>query len=300
MKNILVTLIITFAICNHTNAQFLKKLSQKAKETAERTIERKAEQKTEEATEKVMDSLFESKGNASKKNKNSNTSEDYSNDNEENTNDTSLLENIVSSSNASYEPQYIFPVTATIEVEDVSANAKKTTMKQGYGKQSLITEMESGNNPIIVDMKNQTAVMLDIKAGTAQVMSLKWMEKMMGSKTIEETSSNQPKVVKTGKSKQMNGYNCYEYNIFYEEGKINAWFAPDVTFDYQDYLRGMAKMFSKKAEENPSQLLNTKYGYVMEMTAYTKENKKQSSMKVIELNEKVRMITMKNFKIQKL
>jgi hypothetical protein len=48
------------------------------------------------------------------------------------------------------------------------------------------------------------------------------------------------------------------------------------------------------------QLLNTNYGYVMEMTFYNKQNEAQNSMKVIALEEKARMITMDNFKIQKL
>lgn len=292
-------MLFSFLLINiNVNAQFLKKLGDKAKEATERALERKTEEKVEKTTEEAVDEVFEAPKKVTKKKKNKKKSN--ADTQIETTVEESQFPGNIFSGDANYEDQYLFPVTATIELEDSSADVKKMTMKQGYGKQSLITEMESGNTPIIVDMKNQSAVMLDIKAGTAQVMSLEWMEKMMGgSNTTEETSANQPKVVKTGKTKKMNGYTCYEYNIYHEEGKINAWYAPDVKFDYQDYLRGMAKMFSKKNEENPSQLLNTDYGYVMEMTAFTKENKKQSSMKVIKLEEKVRMITMSLFKIQK-
>lgn len=281
------------------SAQLLKRLGDKAKQATERVLERKTEEKVEKTTEDAVDEVFEAPKKVTKKNKDKENP--VANSQSEKTVEDSQYPGNIFSGDANYESQYLFSVTATIELEDSSADVQKMTMKQGYGKQSLITEMESGNTPIIVDMKNQSAVMLDIKAGTAQVMSLDWMEKMMGgNNTTEETSTNQPKVVKTGKTKKINGYTCYEYNIFHEAGKINAWFAPDVKFEYQDYLRGMAKMFSKKAEENPSQLLNTQYGYVMEMTAFTKQNKKQSSMKVIKLEEKVRMITMSLFKIQKI
>lgn len=295
-----ILMLFSFLLINiNVNAQFLKKLGDKTKEATERALERKTEEKVEKTTEEAVDEVFEAPKKVTKKKKIKKKSNEDSQI--ESISEESQISSNTFSSEANYEDQYLFPVTATIELEDVSADVQKMTMKQGYGKQSLITEMESGNTPIIVDMKNQSAVMLDIKAGTAQVMSLEWMEKMMGgSNTTEETSANQPKVVKTGKTKKMNGYTCYEYNIYHEEGKINAWYAPHIKFDYQDYLRGMAKMFSKKNEENPSQLLNTQYGYVMEMTAFTKENKKQSSMKVIKLEEKVRMITMSLFKIQKI
>ena len=151
-------------------------------------------------------------------------------------------------------------------------------------------------------MKNQSAIILNTNGGTAQIMSLKWMENMMGNQNIssEETSDIVHSVNKTGKTKMMNGYTCHEYIISHQDGTINAWYAPDVKFEYQDYLRGMAKLFSKKKAENPIQLLNTNYGYVMEMTVYNKKNEKQNSMKIIALEEKVRMINMDLFKIQKL
>lgn len=297
MKNILVTLIMIFIYCPSSDAQIFKKLSDKAQKSVERALERKTEEKIEKATEAAVDTVFEAPNKVVKKKKKKNNRKQ----------DDSVAEidssDLVSQmGNATYEPTYVFPVTATIEVEDVNANLKKTTMKQGYGKQALLTEMGKNGDPIIIDMKNQSAILLDINKGTAQVMSLEWMQKMMGDQSItsEEIADVAPEVKKTGKKKVMNGYTCHEYTITYEEGSINAWYAPDVKFEYQDYLRGMAKMFSKKKEENPMQLLNTAYGYVMEMTFYDKESKKQNSMKVIALEEKVRMITMNNFKIQKL
>jgi len=280
----------------NANAQFFKKLEQKVKETAERTIERKVDEKAERTTEKVLDTILE-KPERVLKSKKSTTKSDVDNEPI-----MSMDDFMNSSGNVAYEPKYIFNVTATIETEDANSALKKMTMKQGYGKNALLTEMEIDGDPIIIDMKNLTAIMLSINDGTAQVMSLQWMEKMMGNSGTESAPSSDVKstVQKTGKTKNMNGYMCHEYNITFEGGKINTWYAPDVTFEYQDYLRGMAKMFSSKKEENPTQLLNTEYGYVMEMTFFTPQGIKQNSMKVIALSEKVRMITMDNFKIQKL
>ena len=294
MKNIITFFAIAVISIPNVNAQILKKLKDKVQQSTERAVERKVDEKIEQSTEAAVDTLFESPKKSKKQKKDK--------DKVKNEPETRAFPGNILSGEANYEEKYIFHVTATIEVEDVNANLKKTTMKQGYGKQALLTEMEKNGDPIIVDMKNESAILLNISNGTAQIMSLAWMEKMMGNQNAsdEEATQVKPTVKKTGKTKTINGYTCHEYDIFYEEGKINAWYAPDVEFEYQDYLRGMAKMFSKKKEENPMQLLNTDYGYVMEMTFYNKQNTKQNSMKVIDLEEKVRMITMNNFKIQKL
>ena len=295
MKKIYLMLVMTFIFSHSINAQFFKKLQDKAQQSMERALERKTDEKIDQTTEATVDSIFEApkKITSKKQRKQKKTTE-------ESTVDTQGM--ISQMGNATYESKYVFPVTATIEVEDVSANVKKTTMKQGYGKKALITEMEKNGDPFIIDMKNESAIMLNISSGTAQVMSLQWMEKMMGNQSIssQEASDVVPTVKKTGKTKVMNGYTCHEYTITYEEGRINAWYAPDVKFEYQDYLRGMSKLFSKKKEENPMQLLNTDYGYVMEMTFFNKQSKKQNTMKVVALDEKVRMINMSLFKIQKL
>lgn len=297
MKRIYAMLVMIFVFSQSINAQFFKKLQDKAQQSMERALERKTDEKIDQTTEATVDTIFEAPKkikNRSKKNESATKKG----------NQTEFPGNIFSGNDHAikYESKYIFPVTATIEVEDLTSNLKKTTMKQGYGKESLITEMEKSGDPFIIDMKNESVIMLNISSGTAQVMSLQWMEKMMGNQSIssQEASDVVPTVKKTGKTKVMNGYTCHEYNIVYEEGKINAWYAPDVKFDYQDYLRGMSKLFSKKKEENPMQLLNTDYGYVMEMTFFNKQSKKQNSMKVVALDEKVRMINMSLFKIQKL
>lgn len=295
MKHFCLILLMTLFFSHTINAQFFKKLQDKAQQSMERALERKTDEKINQTTEATVDTIFEAPKKISKKKqrKQKKASKESNVDTQE---------MIAQMGNATHEPKYVFPVTATIEVEDVTANSKKTTMKQGYGKEALITEMEKSGDPFIIDMKNQSAIMLDISNGTAQVMSLEWMEKMMGNQDIssQEASDVVPSVKKTGKTKMMNGYTCYEYNITYDEGRINAWYTPDVKFEYQDYLRGMSKLFSKKKEENPMQLLNTDYGYVMEMTFFNKQSKKQSSMKVIALEEKVRMINMSLFTIQKL
>ncbi|MVO09479.1 DUF4412 domain-containing protein [Flavobacterium sp. TP390] len=296
MKHFCLTLLMTLFFSHAINAQFFKKLQDKAQQSMERALERKTDEKIDQTSEATMDTIFEVPKKIKKKSKKNKP--ETKNDNQNEFPGNIFTEN----DEIKYESKYIFPVTATIEMEDVTSNLKKTTMKQGYGKEALLTEIDKNGDPFIIDMKNETAIMLNVSNGTAQVMSLEWMEKIMGDQGIssQETLDVVPSVKKTGKTKMMNGYKCHEYTITYEKGLINAWYAPDVKFEYQDYLRGMSKLFSKKKEESPIQLLNTDYGYVMEMTFFNEQSKKQSSMKVIAIEEKVRMINMSLFTIQKL
>ena len=297
MKHFYLILLLSLSCSHSINAQLFKKLQDKAQQSMERALERKTDEKIDQTTEATVDTIFETPKKIKNKSKKKKSTTQKGNQ-------TEFPGNIFNENDDAikYEPKYVFPVTATIEVEDLTSNLQKTTMKQGYGKEALLTEMEKNGDPFIIDMKNESAIMLDISSGIAQVMSLEWMGKMMGNQDIssQEASDVVPSVKKTGKTKMMNGYTCHEYNITYDGGRINAWYAPDVKFDYQDYLRGMSKLFSKKKEENPMQLLNTDYGYVMEMTFFNKQSKKQNTMKVVALEEKVRMINMSLYNIQKL
>ena len=125
------------------------------------------------------------------------------------------------------------------------------------------------------------------------------MQKMMGKSANNTEKNNSPTIEKTSKTKKMNGYTCYEYNIKDGNTLVNAWFAPNVNFDYQDYLSGFTKMFSGKKSNNPIHLLNDGMGYVMKMTAYEK-GEKISEMEVVSLSKTPKTITLSNYSIEKM
>lgn len=283
-----------FTVNQSSQAQFWKKLKERVEKTVEETVSRKIEKKAEEKTEETIDNVFEKKEKKQKTSKKKTSSK-----NKEQIDMSGMMEGIMNSGNAKIESKYVFPITATLFVENYKGKETSNTMKQSYGKDAILSVVDASPAPIINDFKNNSAIILDIKKNTAQVMSLAWMQKMMGGNTDDDNANEKGKVTKTGKTKQMNGYTCHEYNIVYEDVKMNAWFAPNVNFSYQDYLRGFAKMFAGKKTANPVALLNDGYGYVMEMTAYQK-GKKMSYMKVTELSEKQKVIDLANYKIEKM
>lgn len=268
MKTYLLFYAILLGSYQNSEGQILKKLEKKAKESVERTLERKTEEKVANTTEKAIDSVFEAPKRNSKKN---HTKKEIASNGILTRNTTVEIED-----------RYLFQYTATIELEDFTNKNSKTVIKQGYGDQSLITTMEQANNPIIIDLKNQSAIMLNINKGTAQIIALDWMKKITNNTSYSSSKKQQlPKVEKTGNSISINGNTCHEYNIYHEGGFINAWFAPNVPFHYQDYLSGMNKLFDPNQNNNSTNLLPSEYGYLMLMTMYSKEKENNLHLKLL-------------------
>lgn len=71
-------IILMFGCFNAVNAQFLKKLGEKAEKAAERTIERRVEKKASEKTDDAMDEVLEGKKAEKKKDKKKNKKNDNS------------------------------------------------------------------------------------------------------------------------------------------------------------------------------------------------------------------------------
>ena len=74
-------------------------------------------------------------------------------------------------------------------------------------------------------------------------------------------------MIKTGKSKIINGFACYEYILTDEDSETRAWFAPNVPFYYQEYLSSFSKNLGKGNSN-----ISIEQGYVMEMTSFNKNN----------------------------
>ena len=298
LKTIVVTLIFVLS-CTSTQAQFWKKLQKKAEEKIAKEAEKRAEKRVNKKIDKTFDDTEEVlDGKRKRKKKKSNSNSKQTNE-EQQANDMlgGMLGDMMSGKEVKTKTSYTFNITATMQVTDhTKRNGETMQMKQSYGKDGLMSELENPKNIIINDLDNEAAIMIDPKEKTVQVMSLSFMRKMMKQEPIEENDTAE--MTKTGATKTINGYTCHQYIITDEDSKVDAWFAPDVNFDYNDYLSGMNKMFGNK-KSNATSLLNKGQGYVMEMIMYSK-GKKQSEMKITELSEVPTTINMSDYTIQKM
>ncbi|QHI35667.1 hypothetical protein IMCC3317_10130 [Kordia antarctica] len=275
------------------NAQLWKRVKQKVKNK----VEKKVEEKVEKKTDQVLDSLLDAPKDK-KRTKKSSKKESSKKNSMGNLDANSMMDMLNSSKNATYDSEYTFPITATMVV--TSGNSKPQHMTQSYGEKAILSKVKNTPGIILTDFVNETLIMLNVEEKSAQVMSMKMMNMFgMGSDEAESSETTQQKAVKTGKTKTMNGYLCHEYMITAEDAKINAWFAPEVNFNYQDYLSGFSKMFGGNTSANPMTLLSNGNGYVMEMTAIDVKGE-SSTMKVTNISEVTIKINMSSYKVQKL
>lgn len=254
------------------NAQFLKELGERVKERAKYRTEQKVDEKTDQA----MDSLFVKRERKSSPGGNENASTEKA------------------ASGGSFSDVFTYAFTATIEVETYKKKkTEQNTIIQSYGDGSLLSTVE--NNTILHDLENERVFVIDTLSKEAQVSSMKWFIKMAGGSNIEDEKSEDVEVTKTGKTQMMNGYLCHEYVISHEDGKVEAWYAPGVEFDYSDYMQGFSKMFGKKSPPVKSQ-----EGYVMKMVAFDKSGDKINQMEVVDLKERPITIALSDYNITEL
>lgn len=293
-----IRLLLIFCLCIlsvQSEAQFLKKLGEKVSKQMEQKMEKRTEREVDKKTDAALDSLL------APKNKGNRSNQGYSEDDRNRAN--SMLEAMMNGADVETESSYTFPVIATIEVEDYGRRKSDITkMKQGFGDGALYMEMEeSPENQIITDMKNEAMIMVDTKKGTASVMSLAWMKKMgtyKGGDYESDSESSDFDIRKTGNRKTISGYECEEYIFTSEDNKMHVWFAPDVPFDYKDYIEGFTSMFNKKEKNNPMLQLKETYGYMMEMVSYDKKGEKESRMTVTDISKDEKTIDMSTLKVQ--
>ena len=274
LKQLTVALLLIIGATLSLQAQFLDKIIKRT----ERKIEQEEENRTQKQIDKKIDKVFDE------------TEESLE----------GVIKNGSSSGDgtevAEAESSYSFDVTATMLI--TSYNKKKesyTKMKQSYGTNALLSEVNVDQKMLfITDFNNDLAVMINPEAKSATIMSMAMMRKFMSSEEEAEENTT-AKMIKTGATKMINGYKCYQYIITDKKLKIDAWFAPDVDFNYQKHLGGFAKMFGKNNDS--STLLNKGNGYVMEFVFYEKGEKK-AEMKVTDFSKTPITITMNEYTIQ--
>jgi len=275
-SKLIIATLIFLGISANAQAQFLDKIIKKT----ERKIESEAENRTQRKINEKIDEVFdEAEGGIEGSDKKRSSNEG-------------------SSSVGEVESSYMFEVTATMLL--TSFNKKKesyNTIKQSYGNNAMMSEMDDEQKMLFVtDFNNDIAIMINPSGKTATIMSMTTMRKFIEGSAVEPEENNTAKMVKTGATKTINGYKCYQYIITDKNAKIDAWFAPDVDFYFQKHLGGFAKMFGKN-KNNTSSLLNKGQGYVMEFS-YFEKGVKKSEMKVTNFTKTPRTIRMNDYSIQ--
>ena len=296
MKKLLIPILL-FISYLPAEAQLLKKIEQSAKRATERVVERKTEEKVEEKVESVFDSIFAKK---KENDQDSTKAVQTSSDTERNEVDYSGFNPF--GGNAEYEDSYSFYMQVVIRMEDYEEKEPPMEMTQAFGEDcmSIITEETEGGS-MIMDFKNKSAVMVNEEEKTVQAFSLDMMSKFKGKAEPEPSADDieDIDIVKTGKTKTILGYTCYEYIMNNEDGKMVSWHAPDVKFDYIGLMENFTDLVDLSSNLNIAQQPEMPQGYLMEMTMFKPDGSKQSHYEVISIDENNRTIDLDGYSVQK-
>lgn len=256
MKTIKTTLLlITLCFAFNGNAQIWKKLGNKVEKAAEKTIERKVEQKTERETEKAFDSTFNNTSKKTKKKKSSPFS--------------------IKQSTAKPETKYNFSHKYVMLIEHEKGDMELTYYLTNTGKY-IGYEMDLGKKK-----KNDMLMVMDAnKNAIFMLMDNKGKKTLMTSdfdfnQTLDEANNNQnASVTKTGKTKQILGYNCNEYFVFGENYKGTIWVTKNAGIKFLNLTSGI-----KNNKKFNAQWLSYIDGLVMEMDM--EDNSKRKTQNIV-------------------
>lgn len=195
---------------------------------------------------------------------------------------------------AKVEKTYTLEILATMELVQYEDEAERQQIEQGYGDGILWTMMENQEGAIIHDVNNQSIVVLNEERKEAQAIHMDMMK--LAQVNDQKKNEGNIDVRKTGKSKMIHGYICEQYIVSHQDGRMVLWFAPDVPFNYKEYLMSFTKIFHHLADEEfPSDK-----GYVMQMEINDQYGKKTSEMNVIGFTEVDKTINMSDYKLKKM
>lgn len=301
-RTAIIALLLCFFSVNNANAQFLDRLKKTVQKTVEDAIDRKVEEKTKKTTEDAIDGVFDApkkKSDKKKQEKQKTLEEETPAYNQEEENIPDFLKNMESMEKAKYESSYSFSVTVTMKMENLENSddddTKNMEMKQSFGKNAIAFYIENEDKKIIsiVDLKNESMIMLSEENNSGSAIPLSLFKNIGGNEDEENTNFE---IKKTGHSKKIKGYTCYQYLLIDEDFKEEIWLAPSLNFLNESYIKELSKMAKRnKNQKNPYKALKGNEGFPMEMIIYS-NNKKSSRMIVTNIDKNQKNIKTSDYK----
>ncbi len=292
LLKILSILLILGIPCN-SNAQFFKKL----KDKAEKKIKNEAERRTQRRIDKKIDKTFDKAEDeiddvTTKKKKKENTSSKTGTTKTVQTkNTTSKQQNnqVVANNQTVFKFSHIYSFKIQTE--------KKKPMQVDYFLKkdanylaSVLPDMK--NNTIsIMDFSNENMIML-METGDSKTRMHVKMNFNSVSKDVEDKNIS---ITKTGKKKKILGYNCEEYLAKGDDFTNNVWVTTDAGIEFPKTFQGGG---NKKMKNQNNRWMFKMKGMALEMTVVDTSKKKPKTTKIIctKLAKEPRTIDISSYK----
>lgn len=227
------------------DAQIGKRISERIKESTTRKVEDKVVNKAGEKTDQALDSVFKKRT----------ISSDKSSDDNQEEKATSPGFNFGNMSNATYESSYTLHQEFKVEIKTQEKKKKNKVetinMDMHYGEDCYMTVVQDPDQKSppksIMDLKNNTSIMLNDVDMSAMAISMDFMTKKMKEMVDKDQDSiadqSDYTFTRTGNTKTIAGYLCEEYIIESSEIKMNVWYTDDITIEMHQSMGDYA-MFS--------------------------------------------------------
>jgi hypothetical protein len=234
MKRSILLVVGTVLLIHSAQAQFIKSLKERVKMAAEETLQRKTEEKvvekTDQVAEKVLDAPFALLRGG---NKESNEDQDP----------MAMLEGMMNGTQASYESEYQFHTEVIMEFSSAAQKVEKQQMSQFYGEKAMMTTLPQTSNKTIVDFEHRSSLVLNEDNGSGMAISLDFMSGFMKDAAEEDMDSQPMTFKKTGNTKEILGYTCYELVGEDEEIQFQAWYTQELDLKMSSMAENLGNLF---------------------------------------------------------
>ena len=145
-----------------------------------------------------------------------------------------------SGAKATYETSYEFNTYIQMSMSDQD---DKTTVYEGYlskdGKATAILFTDFGaKSVVLIDTRNNALLLLTEDEGEKTGLAMGFDPGALAemSEGLRNEADHDIEPSKTGKSKEILGYTCYEYLIEEEDGRVQMWVSPELGQEIDQHL----------------------------------------------------------------
>lgn len=288
-------MLISLFSVNDLEAQLLKKLKNKVKQATEDVLAEKAAQETE----KTLDSLLE-------------VDPEYQPEYEKQLQQmmTAGAEDVKIEESYVFNTKVMYQMTVTDQDKSTDVNYEMWySEKEAY----MATKMFNDKNSDTKGAPNSILSILDDKnKAIVVIMEDQKIAQLLPMTDVDETEVNDPddgetKLVdddtefenlkKTGRSKEILGYNCEEFLAQNDSNKFTYWVTKELSLFHKNMLFNLSESLGGNTFD---QIPEAAKGFMMEMTYENFSTKEKGSMQVLDIQKTNNRILMSDYQLMSL
>lgn len=239
-------------MATNVDAQIGERIKERIKQNTTKKVEDKIVNKADKKTDQALDSLFKERKRPGR------TSSDDKSSEKSNSSENPGF-NFGGMGKATYESSYTLDQEFKIEIKSQEKKKKDkvevVNMNMFYGENCYMAIVEDEDKKAspksLMDLKNNTSIMLNDEDMSAMAMSMSFMTDMINDAVKDNQDSTDVDenytFTKTGKTKMIAGYSCDEYLIETDDITMDVWYTEDITIAMHQNMSDFAMFASFSA-----------------------------------------------------